>query len=77
MGPTNRCINTAVKSFGFAPIVLNAVNDTLVFVAISLRIVSYTTIGDSWKVRVRSFFVADGLPRLSKALLQSGQLYYL
>jgi hypothetical protein len=57
--------------------VLNAINDTLVFLAISYHIISYTTIGDSWSARAKSFFTADGLPRLSKALLQGGQLYYL
>jgi len=74
IGPTNRCINTAVRSFGFAPIVLNAVNDTLVFVAISYKIVSNTAVGNGWRACVSSFFRADGLPILSKALLQGGQL---
>jgi hypothetical protein len=76
MGPTNRCINTAVHPFGFTPIVLNAVNDTFVFIGISYQILSYTIVGDNLSARARSFFVADGLPRLSKALLQGGQLYY-
>jgi hypothetical protein len=76
MGPTNRCINTAVHPFGFTPIVLNAVNDTFILIAISYQILSYTIVGDNLSARARSFFVADGLPRLSKALLQGGQLYY-
>jgi hypothetical protein len=66
-----------VRSFGFAPIVINAVNDTLVFVAISYKIVSNTAVGNGWRACVSSFFRADGLPILSKALLQGGQLYYL
>jgi hypothetical protein len=57
-------------------VVLNAVYDTLVFLAISYRIISYTIIGDSWSARVKTFFGANGLPRLSKGLLHGGQLYY-
>ena len=56
---------------------LNAVNDTLIFIAITYRILSCSVVGDSRSARARSFFEADGLPRLSKALLQGGQLYYL
>ena len=59
------------------PVIANAIHDTLVFLAISYRIISYTAIGDSWSARVKSFFTADGLPRLSRALLQSGQQFYL
>ena len=77
IGPTNRCINTGIHAFGFVPIVINAVNDTLIFVAISYKILTDTTLGDTWRARARSFYAANGLPRLSKALLQGGQLYYL
>jgi len=64
-------------SYGSAPIILNAVNDTLIFIAISYRILMHTAYpGDSWWARAKLFFTADGLPRLSKALLQGGQLYY-
>jgi len=76
IGTTKRCLVTAARSYSAAPIVFNAINDTLVFVAISYRIHSYTVVGDSWSARARSYFRADGLPRLSKALLQGGQLYY-
>jgi hypothetical protein len=70
-------MNTATRPFSSVAIVLNAINDTLIFVAITYGIHSYVVIGDSWSARARSYFVNDGLPRLSKALLQSGQLYYL
>jgi hypothetical protein len=77
IGTTKRCLNTAARPFGIAPIMLNAVNDTLIFIAITYRILSYSVVGNSRSARARSFFEADGLPRLSKALLQGGQLYYL
>jgi hypothetical protein len=59
------------------PIIANAIYATLIFLAISYRIISYTTIGNSWTSHAKSFFTADGLPRLSRALLQSGQQFYL
>ena len=77
IGPTNRCILTAARSYVSVPIVVNAINDTLIFLAISYHIISYTLVGDTWSARAKSFFSADGLPKLSKGFLQSGQLYYL
>ena len=77
LGPTNRCIQTGVHTFGYATTLINTVNDTLVFIAISCQIIAYTTYGDNWRARARSFYTAGGLPRMSKALLQGGQLYYL
>jgi hypothetical protein len=59
------------------PIVLTAVNDTLVFLAISYRMVSSAMVSCTWSARARSFFTGEGLHQLSKALLQSGQVYYL
>lgn len=77
IGPTRRCINTAVRQYGSTPIILNAINDTLIFLAISFRIVANTFLGETWGARARSFVKGDGLPRVSKGLLQGGQLYYL
>lgn len=55
----------------------NAIFDTLVYLAISWRITSYSVAGDNWKDRLRSFTRGDGLLGLSKSLLYSGQIYYL
>jgi hypothetical protein len=60
-----------------APIILTAVNDTLVFLAISYRVVSSATVAGTWRARTRSFFTGEGLYHLSKTLLTSGQVYYL
>jgi hypothetical protein len=59
------------------PILLTAVNDTFVFLAISYRMVSSAMVVSTWRARSQSFFTGDGLLYLSKALLQSGQVYYL
>lgn len=52
--------------------------DTLVFVAISVKVLKINSIwhfpGKSW---VMSFICGDGLNHLSKVLLRSGQIYYL
>jgi hypothetical protein len=59
------------------PVLLTAVNDTFVFLAISYRMVSSAMVVSTWRARSQSFFTGDGLLYLSKALLQSGQVYYL
>jgi hypothetical protein len=76
VGTTQRCITTEVKKYGFAPAILGFVLDALVFISISLRIVSYSIEGDTFRALMISFFRGDGLPRLSRSILQGGQLYY-
>ena len=39
--------------------------------------VSTAMVGSTWRARTKSFFTGEGLFYLSKALLQSGQVYYL
>jgi hypothetical protein len=39
--------------------------------------VSLSMVSGTWSARAKSFFTGDGLHHLSKALLQSGQVYYL
>ena len=77
IGPTKRCISTRVPNFTSAPIVVNTVFDTLVFLAISIRIASRFVVGDTFGARLKSFFIGNGLPNLSRSILQGGQLYYL
>jgi hypothetical protein len=64
IGPTQSCINTSVSRWGPAPVFINFILNTLVCIAISLRITSYS-IG-----RI-------SLPAFLKSLVQGGQLYYL
>jgi hypothetical protein len=77
IGTTQRCINTPTPHYISTPIILNSVIDTLLFIAISVRIVSYSSTGNTFGARVESFFRGKGLPALSKTLLQGCQLYYL
>jgi len=77
IGPTNHCINTGVKPFSSTGVIIATVNDTLVFLFITYRLLADTTYDDSWRGRFRSFFQGKGLPAFSQSLLQSGQEYYL
>jgi hypothetical protein len=77
LGTTQRCIITTSERFGSVPILLNSIMDTLVFIAISFRIVSFSLVGDTFGAHMRSFFRGDSLPSLSRSILQGGQLYYL
>ena len=53
------------------------VYDTLVILAIPYRLVADAVIGDSWRSRFLSVIYGKGLLSLSRALLRSGQFYYL
>jgi hypothetical protein len=76
LGTTQRCIFTEIPHFISIPALMRCCFDTLVFFAISLHIISYSLIGDTFGGYMKSFFRGDGLPLLSKGLLQGGQLYY-
>ncbi|KZP29526.1 hypothetical protein FIBSPDRAFT_1038862 [Athelia psychrophila] len=78
IGPTEYCIESEVKPWIASLATLcNAVNDTLVFLAISYRIASASIGGGGRRSALRSFFRGDGAPRVIKELLQDGQLCYL
>ncbi|KAJ6507466.1 hypothetical protein DFH09DRAFT_1375008 [Mycena vulgaris] len=73
---TSRCISVEVKPFAAAGTIANAVTDTLIFIALSWRL-TLNGMSPGLSGRSRSFIRGQGLPKLSKALLKSGQLYYL
>ncbi|KIM88413.1 hypothetical protein PILCRDRAFT_3403 [Piloderma croceum F 1598] len=73
---TQRCTEGPTPKYSTVPIIVTAVNDTLVFLAISYRMISSAMVSSTWKARAKSFITGDGLLHLSKALLKSGQVYY-
>jgi len=73
---TRRCTEGLAHTYTTAPIILTAVYDTLIFLAITCRLLSFSMVGATWRAKVKSFFTGAGLHQLSKALLQSGQAYY-
>ncbi|CAL1702480.1 unnamed protein product [Somion occarium] len=76
IGTTGNCVNSNVKTFSSAGLIVVAVNDTLVFIAISTRLMMYS-LADTWVDRFKTFFSGKGMGHMSRALLQTGQLYYL
>jgi hypothetical protein len=78
LGTTQRCIPAEFARYGSIPALITAIFDTLVFLAISLRIASNTLLdNDTFGTRMKSFLRGRGLPNISKCILQGGQLYYL
>lgn len=76
MGQTGHC---AVSETGSLPIIslslwLNFAYDTCIFVAVSVRLTSYTTTAGPWTI---AFARGHGLPRTMRRLLHDGQAYYL
>ena len=76
LGPTRWCINSVVRSYSAATFVTIFVFDTTVFLAISFRI-STSGMADTWQGRMKAFVTGNGMGNVSKALLKTGQLYYL
>jgi hypothetical protein len=74
---TQLCTQGLAHTYTSVPIILSAANDTLIFLAISYRMLSLSMVGNTWSARTRSFFTGKGLHQLSKSVLQSGQAYYL
>lgn len=72
------CNLNQVKPLGSPGFVAITIFDTLVFVAISAKVLKINSEwrfpGKSW---IASFIHGDGLSHLSKVLLRSGQFYYL
>jgi hypothetical protein len=77
LGPGQGCSLLKLGHQTAIPILLHSAFDTLVFIAISFRIASYSVVGDTFNGRVRSLFRGEGLPNLSRRIIQGGQLYYL
>ena len=78
IGTTNYCTNGRMDEYVIASGIIPLVNDTLVFIAITWRLVRgsvrvpSTRTGGSW-----SFIFGKHLPAFSRSLLQDGQVYYL
>jgi hypothetical protein len=77
VGPTQWCTVTKVRDSAAGLGFVNCVFDTLVFVAISVRIMSFAYGRGNMRTRAKTFFRGHGLGALSRSLLHGGQLYYL
>ncbi|CAA7262440.1 unnamed protein product [Cyclocybe aegerita] len=81
IGPTKYCIHEKVEMYVGAANLLPLVNDTLIFLAISWKLMQNTHAASahplSGKINLRAFLRGDYLPAFSRGLLQDGQVYYL
>ena len=77
IGTSQQCIETDIKPLTSACFTVSAVNDTLIFLAVTYRLVFFYAEAGSWSSRVRSLFSGAGMGQTAKLLLQTGQLYYL
>jgi hypothetical protein len=75
--PTKYCVNAAVKSFSSVAVITSTVNDSLIFLAISFKLMSNNKVESSVADKARTFFKGKGLSSISKALFKGGQIYYL
>lgn len=75
--PTTYCIGAGLQPYVGAAIIIPLVNDTLVFLAISWRLMRNSHIEDSFKNGFRAFAFGKFMPAFSRGLLQDGQAYYL
>ncbi|KZP31040.1 hypothetical protein FIBSPDRAFT_850031 [Athelia psychrophila] len=76
---TDRCTESSTDNYLLIlPTVVLGVTDTIIFVAISYRPACNSISADAGRCGwVQAFMKGDGLYSLSKALLKSGQVYFL
>ncbi|KZP05148.1 hypothetical protein FIBSPDRAFT_1052649 [Athelia psychrophila] len=71
-----RCLSYQIH-YSTYPSISSFAFDTCVFLAISYRLAADAATEQSWRARLQSVLTGKGLLRLSRALMISGQLYYL
>ena len=82
IGPTDYCMQLQPRRYLLATIIAAPVNDTLVFIAITDRLMRMSTDTEDEEQRgvlghLRMFRSAKSLPLFSRVLLRDNQLYYL
>lgn len=75
-GPASFCAITTAAKYTGTVWAISALFDTVVFIAISIRVLSLS-LASTWRSRFKAFIRGQGLGRLTRALLKTGQLYYL
>ncbi|KJA14649.1 hypothetical protein HYPSUDRAFT_150082 [Hypholoma sublateritium FD-334 SS-4] len=77
IGPTKYCVDEDVPISAYAAIIAPLVHDTLVFIAISWRLLQNAGIDGNFKENLQVVMYGKYLPAFSKSLLLDGQRYYL
>lgn len=77
IGPTSFCIVDHTVKFSGAVYILVTVFDTAVLLAVTLHVISISFASTRPGLWLRALTKGEGMGKLSKVLLQTGQLYYL
>lgn len=77
IGTTDYCVASHLEPYTFAATIAPTLNDTLVFCAMSWRLMSNSYEDPTIKNNCCTIILGRHLPVFSKALLQDGQAYYL
>ena len=76
IGPTKKCQINKVSAGSSSGFFVIAIYDTLVFIAITLRILS-DNLTAGWRAKMKMFFSGGQMGPIFRMVLQTGQLYYL
>ena len=73
------CLDEGVRPFGTAGLIASTVFDTIIFIAVSWKLTcDEMREGRTWREKLGVFFGGKSLPgALHRAMLQSGQMYFL
>lgn len=78
VGPTKHCLNGTLKPYVGASVLIPLVNDTLIFVATSFRLMQ-SGLPEDAKIKdvLKAAVSGDGLTVFARGLFRDGQVYYL
>ena len=78
-GAVESCPNVSIEEFVSLALIASWVYDTLVFIAISTKLMSFSfpTNKPTWKERLKCFWKGPESGPIARTVLQTGQLYYL
>ncbi|PPQ65076.1 hypothetical protein CVT24_003030 [Panaeolus cyanescens] len=77
IGPTKYCVVSRLEPYVASAAIAPLVFDTLVFAAITWRLMGNAHIRCNLKTGLKTLMFGDCLPAFSRAFLQDGQAYYL
>ncbi|KIK53034.1 hypothetical protein GYMLUDRAFT_132844, partial [Collybiopsis luxurians FD-317 M1] len=72
--PTQYCISTSIKPFLGAAVIVPTVHDTVVFLAVSYKLMSHSLTEPRG---LQERILGNNLPRFSRAMFRDSQKYYL
>ncbi|KAF9044940.1 hypothetical protein BJ165DRAFT_1404214 [Panaeolus papilionaceus] len=76
IGPTKYCMTVEIREYIITSTVISLVHDTLVLLAISWRLMTFTHTDPDIRRGVKTMVFGDYLPAFSRSLLHDGQKFY-